>query len=141
MQVFQLPVIREDDWLKTAVQRMIADKTSGVVLESQGRYRLLHFDQVRAAFQEKLNRITEMSGLRDLEFNALEADDTVDFEILEISDDNRLAILRSRLPSLSYLYTAASAAYACDGPQQHTYPPLRRGAGNRCVVPGCPGKI
>lgn len=141
MQVFNLPLMRDDDLLKTAVQRMIQGKTSGIVLESEGRYRLLHFDQVRAAFAEKLSRLSEVVGLPELDFNALDADKASDYEIMEILRDRHLATLRSRLEHLASSYMTISSAYACSGPQQHTYPPLRRGGGNRCVVTGCPGKI
>jgi hypothetical protein len=140
MQDFQLPVLTGDSLVEASFEPMIRANVSGCVVDVFGEFRLLHFTQLRAAWEAHIRQLLEVTGYIKLVFNAFEMDPTSDYEFVGYWSPGSVMV-RSRHEPLSFVYTAGSPGYACNGPMQHTYPALRRGPTNRCVVSGCPGTI
>ena len=138
---FELPVLAAHTSLRDAFGPMIKHNVSGLVVDTGNQeYRLLHFAVIQHALEANLQDLRDIPGGIKLEFGALGADNSADYEIKNIAPLD-LAVVRSRHEPLSFMYRVASSGYACSGPAHHTYPPQKRGLTNHCVVPGCPGTI
>lgn len=140
MTNFQLPVVKAGTSLEDAFGRMIKQNVSGLVVDggAQG-FRLLHFAVVQNAVDAHVDRLENISGGIQLEYDALDSNPSADYDLSNTL--GLIATVRSRHENLSFTYTASSPGYVCSGPAHHSYPPKRRGPSNKCVVPGCPGTI
>jgi hypothetical protein len=139
MEQFELPLLTGDTSIVDAFKPMIQQNVSGLVVTVLNEYRLLHFTQVRAAWEQQSAQLKEIGGFVPLVLLGLDSDPTVDYDLFQVNPSK--AVVRSRHENESWTYSAGSPGYSCSGPLQHTYPPQRRGPTNQCVVIGCPGTI
>jgi hypothetical protein len=137
---FKLPVLSSATRLEHAFKPMINSNVSGVVVDTGNQqYRMLHFAVLENAFNSQVQELGEITGGIPLEFDVLGTNPAVQYDIVNIV--SAMANVRSLHEFLSYTYAIASPGYVCSGPAHHSYPPLKRGAANTCVVAGCPGLI
>jgi hypothetical protein len=140
MITFDLPMFSADSSLKDTFGPMINRDVSGLVVDAGNeQYRLLHFTAVQNAARSGIELLKDIPGGIPVELNAFSTDSSADYEISRRSGIT--ASITSRFERLSFVYTASSPGYVCDGPERHPYPPQVRGKTNDCTVWGCPGKI
>jgi hypothetical protein len=143
MREFSLPVIDSTASVQDAFKLMIRGGVSGIVTKSGSHFRLLHYTQISAALDAGLTEIKDINGFVKLEPPPERGDDvsiglTGDYSIVSESPH---IVIRSRREPGALIYMTESPGYCCDAPAEHCYPPLRRGASDKCVIPGCPGKL
>lgn len=140
MQEFELPLLTGNSPVDSSFEAMIHAGVSGCVVDVSGEFRLLHFTQLRAAWEAQIQELYRVTGYIELSFDALALNPVSDYELLRYGRPGTI-LVRSRHEPFSFVYITRSPGYACTGPMQHTYPALKRGPTDQCVVSGCPGKI
>jgi hypothetical protein len=145
MPKFTLPLVEGNTRLKDAFEPMIRTGVSGLVVRSSTGFRLLHFDQVNKAFEASsevglLNEVQEYVHLGDDVRERSNAKSTGSVVALETGHSIVSAVIEARSETFAQ-YMTQSAGYCCTGPDEHCYPPNKRGSTDDCVVPLCPGKL
>jgi hypothetical protein len=123
---------------------MIRSGVSGLVVKTSGGFRLLHFNQVQSAFEANaadLASVTEYVNLGKDAFVGQYPNSGVEIPDFVLRSSNFSALVESRVSKFALTYLTQSAGYCCIGPDEHCYPPNKRGATDNCVVPLCPGRV
>lgn len=151
MNEFQLPFFTGETDLKEVFGPMIENHVSGIVVQSANQYRLLHFSQLKRALDDKVQTVGQVTGFEQLVLAASTANvkqlaPDSEYILLGVNSSLGVAWVHSRLEAGRHLFLATTPGYSCDGPtrgglNKHYYPPNKRGMGDNCVVPACPGKI
>jgi hypothetical protein len=149
MLEFDLPAMPGTTPIADAFPRLIHENVSGLVVESGGLHRLLHYSELLDAWNggaATLNDFPggvivqpEFEGFAEPALYALRTSPVRDYALISVAGGK--ARVRSRKEPLAAMYIAGSAGYCCDAPAHHCYPPNTRGADDWCVVPLCPGRL
>jgi hypothetical protein len=161
MRDFELPLLSAETPIKEAFGPMISRGVSGVVIKTGRKYRLLHFAQLRGAFEHQLQTVGDVIGFVDLE-SGIGGSRIVEMEasgaggiasqeivfksgseycLLGADINSNVAVICSRHEPGALMYLASTPGYACDANPTHYYPPHIRGSSNKCVSLGCPGHL
>lgn len=142
---FDLPLIENTTRIENAFAPMIGRKVSGIVIKAPSGFRLLHFSQVRAAWEAGLKTMTEISGYVDLGdapgTKLLKDMIPLEYILRKVAVSKELANVRSAMERGAAIYLSQSPGYMCNGKTPHFYPPQKRDESNNCVVLGCNGTI
>jgi hypothetical protein len=143
MRDFDLPLVDEATRIEDAFEPMIKRRVSGLVLDTPKEYRLLHYIQLRAAWEAGLHKVSDIKGYvvlgeRPTSTETLQPQ-LDDYLLLSVTNDS--AFLRSRRELFAITYESPSPGYCCNGTPQHFYPPHKRGPTPGCMVIGCGGIV
>ncbi len=141
---FELPLVNGSLNVKDAFEPMIRRGVSGIIVSSGQSHRLLHFTQVRGAWEAGVRTVSEIDGYVNLDQTQLTPGGVQPLQGPDYLLEKRAAsagVVRSRREFGAAVYLAPSPGYTCTAQKTHCYPPLRRGLSDSCIVLGCKGKL